>query len=304
MLHAPRRPSSSQRKSSPRSAPPPPPVGAPSIGVQLAELARRYQAPLIREKAPHEELDAELEDTRVKNPSVEVIRTADIEIVPAPVQATATPRRARHSTAMRFLELALAALASMLLTLTTLRALELHRTGMLSATHAALPAATTAAVSAAPPAPAPTVAAHMPVIPIVKLTDLPVLGGYSTFAALRTGGERPSAAPARASTARSFRATSPATLTATPRALASSPDRAALSQALARAARAARSCGDGPETAQVVVSYAPSGVPRSVRFGSAAPSRSLRGCVLGAMARAVIPPFAGEPVTVEKTLRW
>ena len=81
-------------------------------------------------------------------------------------------------------------------------------------------------------------------------------------------------------------------------------DRAKLSRALARAARAASSCGPGPVNARVVVTFGASGVPRAVHFGSGAPPQAQRSCVLGAIARARVAPFVGEPVTVAKNLSW
>ena len=83
----------------------------------------------------------------------------------------------------------------------------------------------------------------------------------------------------------------------------SGPNRASLARALGGAAAAARNCGAGPVTAQVVVTYAPSGVARNIHFTSAPPI-AMRSCVLNAVARAHVPPFVGDPVTVSKTLRW
>ncbi|HEY3253718.1 MAG TPA: hypothetical protein VGJ91_07205, partial [Polyangiaceae bacterium] len=71
----------------------------------------------------------------------------------------------------------------------------------------------------------------------------------------------------------------------TPAAVVPGPaDRAELARALARAGAAARSCGEGPVHAQIVATYAPSGVPSSVHFGSSAPPAALRSCVLSAVA--------------------
>lgn len=75
-------------------------------------------------------------------------------------------------------------------------------------------------------------------------------------------------------------------------------------RAMANAARSAQSCGEGPVHTQVVATFAPSGAPSSVHFGSAPPPAALRSCVLSAVARTRVSPFEGEPVTVSKTLSW
>ncbi len=81
-------------------------------------------------------------------------------------------------------------------------------------------------------------------------------------------------------------------------------DRASFARALAGAARAARGCGEGPVHTQIVATFGPSGVPRSVQFASAPPPAALRSCVLSAVARARVAPFTGDPVTVSKSLNW
>jgi hypothetical protein len=75
-------------------------------------------------------------------------------------------------------------------------------------------------------------------------------------------------------------------------------------RAMAQAAHSAQGCGEGPVHTQVVATFAPSGVPSSVHFGSAPPPAALRSCVLSAVARARVSPFEGDPVTVSKTLSW
>ncbi|MES1177644.1 MAG: hypothetical protein ABUL62_25190 [Myxococcales bacterium] len=75
-------------------------------------------------------------------------------------------------------------------------------------------------------------------------------------------------------------------------------------RAMAQAARAAQSCGEGPVHTQVVATFGASGVPSSVHFGSAPPPTALRSCVLSAVARSRVSPFEGDPVTVSKTLSW
>jgi hypothetical protein len=94
----------------------------------------------------------------------------------------------------------------------------------------------------------------------------------------------------------------------TGRGVASSPasggGRGEFARAMGNAARSAQSCGEGPVHTQVVATFAPSGVPSSVHFGSTPPPTALRSCVLSAVARSRVSPFEGEPVTVSKTLNW
>ena len=81
-------------------------------------------------------------------------------------------------------------------------------------------------------------------------------------------------------------------------------NRAEVARALVRAGASARRCGKGPVHAQVVATFAPSGVPRALHFGSSAPPAVLRSCVLNAVARARVAPFLGAPLTVSKFLSW
>jgi hypothetical protein len=84
----------------------------------------------------------------------------------------------------------------------------------------------------------------------------------------------------------------------------SSSERSGFARAMAQAARSAEGCGEGPVHTRVVVTFAPSGAPSSVRFGAAPPPAALRSCVLSAVARSRVTPFEGDPVTVSKTLSW
>ncbi|HEY4107099.1 MAG TPA: hypothetical protein VGM44_24530 [Polyangiaceae bacterium] len=138
-------------------------------------------------------------------------------------------------------------------------------------------------------APRAAVALPASTIPVVVLRDLPIEGKPS----LASGFFSTRAANAPRSTHGASSASSPS----------AGPNRASLVHALNGAAAAARSCGDGPVSAQVVVTYAPSGVARGVHF-SASPRLALRSCMLNAVARSRVAPFEGDPVTVSKTLRW
>jgi hypothetical protein len=82
----------------------------------------------------------------------------------------------------------------------------------------------------------------------------------------------------------------------------SGPSRADLIGALGRVAGAAGGCGERGGAVRVVISFAPSGVARSIQVsGKDLPSQT-RSCIIGAASRARVPAFSGDPVTVSKTL--
>ena len=143
-------------------------------------------------------------------------------------------------------------------------------------------------------------------IPVVLLRDLPLehggaARGESERAASvpRAEVERPAPAAAPAAASRAItRASRPAPAAPGPA------DRAELARALSRAGASARNCGEGPVKAQIVATFAPSGVPSSVHFGASAPPAGMRSCVLSAVARTRVTPFVGDPVTVSKSLSW
>ena len=179
-----------------------------------------------------------------------------------------------------------------------------------AAEQSELPMTTHASVS---PSWAATLASN---IPVVRLRDLPLEHG----GAARIEYERPTPTPraerveraevertggGRSASRAAVAAPAPAPARPAPVAAAPGPaDRAELSRALSRAAASARNCGEGPVKAQVVATYAPSGVPTSVHFGSSAPPAAMRSCVLSAVARTHVTPFVGDPVTVSKSLSW
>jgi hypothetical protein len=142
--------------------------------------------------------------------------------------------------------------------------------------------ATAAALPVADPqrAPAPLATSS---IPQVALTDLPVLGGKGWVAA--TAADRPA-------TTRSVSATSSA----------DGPSRSALVSALSRVAGIANGCGERGGPVRVVITFAGSGVARSIKVSGADLPASTRSCIIGAASRARVPAFTGEPVTVAKTL--
>lgn len=156
---------------------------------------------------------------------------------------------------------------------------------------AATPKAPVACEPASPPpgALAPT-ATPVSSIPTVAVSDLPLAGGRGSRSAsggVTTGGSHGSAGRA-AAPSRS--------------ASASAPTRAELMGALGQVARAASSCGERGGPVRVVMSFAGSGVARSIQVsGSGLPAQT-RSCIIGAASRARVPAFSGDPVTVSKTL--
>lgn len=192
--------------------------------------------------------------------------------------------------------------------------------------EAVRPAASAArAVLAAPPAnsgaecPAPAASASASVnraLP-VSVEQLPLASAASERASAEHAHAR-SAAPAQsasrsASTRKSAgraalaeeatparRAESSASPPTTPGAI----DRRALAQAVARAASAASSCGDGPEKGRVALTFSPSGSVQSAQLEQPFGEPGINSCVLRAMGRARVRPFTGEAVTVHKTVSW
>jgi hypothetical protein len=82
------------------------------------------------------------------------------------------------------------------------------------------------------------------------------------------------------------------------------PDKAAIAKAVNRAASAASSCDASPQSGRAQITFAPSGNVQSVQLIQPFSDNSVNGCVLRALGRAHVPPFAGEPVVVRKALSW
>jgi hypothetical protein len=124
-------------------------------------------------------------------------------------------------------------------------------------------------------------------IPTVAVADLPLAGrGTSSLIYASTGSAKSSASTPRATHASDN----------------SRPSRSDLVGALGQVARAAGGCGERGGPARVVITFAPSGVARSIQVsGSGLPSQT-RSCIIGAASRARVPAFSGDPVTVSKTL--
>jgi hypothetical protein len=75
-----------------------------------------------------------------------------------------------------------------------------------------------------------------------------------------------------------------------------------LQEALAQVARAASGCGERGGPVRVVVTFANSGVARSIQVSGEDLPAPTRSCMIGAASRARVPAFTGDPVTVAKTL--
>jgi hypothetical protein len=150
--------------------------------------------------------------------------------------------------------------------------------------EAAPPASPPAAAAAQPAASLPAAlpaSAPASTIPLVALADLPLLGApaKTTAASGRSG-------PSRHQSSSS----------------ASAPSRSALLGALSRVAGAASGCGERGGAVRVVISFANSGVARSIQVSGKDLPAQTRSCIIAAASRARVPAFDGDPVTVSKTL--
>ena len=254
-----------------KSAPPPPLPTTETLTPVVAE-----RAPLMRTHAAPDWEDTPLSPLRIM-PLLP-------PLLPPPL---ATPGSERVTAVLhaRPVELSVVAAIAVVLTLAitalTLRAEAPKLNALYSASSRSTRAPAPRAARPAEPR-----AATPSTIPVVFWHDLPVEGGR--VEAGISGLARAQSAPALMRPAAATNA---------------GPNRASLARALGAAAAAARHCGDGPVSAQVVVTFAPSGVARDIHFTSPPPI-ALRSCVLNALARARLAPFQGEPVTVSKTLRW
>jgi hypothetical protein len=199
---------------------------------------------------------------------------ASSTIAPTTIESQAEPRTV-HA---RPLELSLAVAASVVLTLlASFGVLHLNQS---SAQHAL---ASAASVSPAKPAQLPSATSapslQAPSVPVVSVRDLPTEAKRTAPAA------EESAKAADTETAPPFY-------------------EAALDKALDQAARDASVCGASPMTAPAEITFAQTGVVRFVRFTTTLPQAPVRACALKAVARARIPAFKGDVITVSKTLSW
>jgi hypothetical protein len=167
-----------------------------------------------------------------------------------------------------------------------------HSTLHPSAPSAALPPGPPAAMAAAAPAcepargPATVTASTLSgsSIPTVSIADLPLVGqrGTSTPASHVLASRGSARSQATSSDGR--------------------PSRAALQEALGQVARAASGCGERGGPVRVTLSFANSGVARSIQVSGTDLPAATRSCMISAASRARVPAFSGDPVTVAKTL--
>jgi hypothetical protein len=116
----------------------------------------------------------------------------------------------------------------------------------------------------------------------VSIADLPLVGAQSTAPVRDAAREKRSEHSASASGA--------------------SPSRSELVAALSQVARAASGCGERGGPVRLVMSFAGSGVARSIQVSGADLPAPTRSCIIGAASRARVPAFSGSPITVSKTL--
>jgi len=155
-------------------------------------------------------------------------------------------------------------------------------------TVAAPPAPRAVAAAAAPqcePPPAPPARSQGSSIPTVSVADLPLAGAR----AATPSGVTPANVSSRASLARASSNDS-------------GPSRAALVSALGQVARSASGCGERGGPVRVVMTFAGSGVARSIQVSGQDLPSATKSCIIGAASRARVPAFSGDPVTVSKTL--
>jgi hypothetical protein len=172
------------------------------------------------------------------------------------------------------------------------------------ATPGAPPAATATPTACEPGAmPATPAPAAKHGIPTVSVGDLPLVNRGASAAAASPA---PAPAPAHAAPARggSSRASRAAAAAPPPQAvtLPVAPSRTDLVAALSQVARASSGCGERGGPVRVVVSFAGSGVARSIQVSGSDLPAATRSCIIAAASRARVGAFSGDPVTVSKAL--
>lgn len=208
---------------------------------------------------------AVVDEESLKKPTI-------VTIAPLAMDVEASPKRGRS---VEFAAVAVAAFA-----LAWIGHAKLHQQP--SITVAPTPAAVVAAAPACEPTPAVT-ASTASTIPIVAVGDLPLAGAANATGAVpHVGGGRGVAHSASSS--------------------GGGPSRSELVAALTQVARAASGCGERGGPVRVVMSFANSGVARSIQVSGADLPAATRSCMIGAASRARVPAFTGDPVTVAKTL--
>jgi hypothetical protein len=184
-------------------------------------------------------------------------------------------------------------------------------------TPALVAATTPAALATALQAPA-------GVTPLVSIDALPTVGsGPLTKASFVAASDSsPAEAPSRSRASRASRAverpaaaravesvdatSSAASAPAEPAApvLPKGADRAAVTKAMGRAAKAAAACDSGPHDGRVSLTFAPAGTVTSASLVKGFGDAGVNACVLRAFSRAKIPAYDGDPIQVRKAVRW
>lgn len=150
--------------------------------------------------------------------------------------------------------------------------------------------------------PKPATATETPGVRPISVGDLPLAGAKSQdtpSAHVATSSPPPTHGASRASRAAAVAAPAAAPAVSLPTA----PSRSDLVAAMSQVARASSGCGergDGP--VRVVVSFASSGVARSIQVSGPDLPAATRSCIIGAASRARVGAFSGDPVTVSKAL--
>jgi hypothetical protein len=207
-------------------------------------------------------------------------RVAISTVAPTALDVEAPPPKSK-SKSRRPLELA--GVAAVAFVLAWLGHATLHPDAKSAAPERFAAAVPPTAASACAPLPGVSTVLAGTTIPTVSIADLPLAGAKGTTSVeARGGASRGSARPARSSS--------------------EGPNRSELVGALARVAGAASGCGERGGPVRVVVTFANSGVARSIQVSGADLPAPTRSCIIGAASRARIPAFSGEPVTVSKTL--
>lgn len=271
------------------------PPSAPSAADTLPPSGAGYDDPTLPPpgRLPYELLPREQLEDRVPISTI-APTAADVDFAPAPQRA----RRPIELAAVGFGAFVLAWIGH-----AALSSSPREDQQSLAAAAMASPAQNSPAAAACEPASTPTQPARAEKSgpPAISIGDLPLAGGRSA-AATTTHTAAPTG-PATHVAARAARSTPADAPAAAPASLPTAPSRTDLMAAMSQVARASSGCGergDGP--VRVVVSFASSGVARSIQVSGAGLPASTRSCIIGAASRARVGAFSGDPVTVSKAL--
>lgn len=140
----------------------------------------------------------------------------------------------------------------------------------------------------------------------ISVGDLPLAAGKSAATPAAHVAAPPPAPAAHVASraARSAPAAAPAAPAAAPApvSLPAAPSRSDLMGAMSQVARASSGCGERGGPVRVVVSFASSGVARSIQVSGSDLPAATRSCIIAAASRARVGAFSGDTVTVSKAL--